>query len=64
MDSIASSDIKQEISQLADKKEESLGMCLKCKKSIVDKEKFYDCTGYSAGCHFSIQKEIASKKTN
>lgn len=61
-DSINNSNLTKEISQLTEKKEESFGTCPKCKKSIVDNGKFYGCTGYNAGCHFSIQKQVASKK--
>ena len=62
-DSINNSDIAQEISQLSKKEEkEFFGSCPKCKKSIVDKGKFYGCSGYSDGCRFTIQKELASKK--
>ncbi|OJF96172.1 type IA DNA topoisomerase [Alkalibacterium sp. 20] len=60
-DSINNSDLTQEISQLT-KKEDSFGLCPKCKETIVDKGKFYGCSGYSEGCRFTIQKELASKK--
>ena len=62
-EAINSSDIVQEISQLAKKEvSESFGSCPKCKNSIVDKGKFYGCTGYNNGCRFTIQKELARKK--
>lgn len=62
-ESIANSDLAKEISQLPRKEErESFGICPKCGESIVDKGKFYGCSGYRSGCRFTMQKEIASKK--
>ncbi|OBZ15833.1 hypothetical protein A8L34_27685 [Bacillus sp. FJAT-27264] len=39
----------------------SLGPCPKCRKPVVEKSKFYGCTGYTQGCTFSLPKVFLSK---
>lgn len=44
-----------------------IGKCPSCNGNIVDKGKFYGCTGYINGCKFSLPKKWSSKnltKTN
>ncbi|SFH83758.1 type IA DNA topoisomerase [Pisciglobus halotolerans] len=44
-----------------------IGKCPSCSGNILDKGKFYGCTGYSNGCRFSLPKKWSSKtltKTN
>lgn len=38
-----------------------IGKCPSCNSNIVDKGKFYGCTGYSNGCKFSLPKKWSSK---
>ncbi|MBW5449338.1 type IA DNA topoisomerase [Cohnella sp. CFH 77786] len=40
----------------------SLGACPECGKEVLEKEKFYGCTGYKDGCKFSLPKEFLKKK--
>lgn len=35
--------------------------CPECDGNIVDKGKFYGCSGYREGCRFSLPKKLASK---
>lgn len=53
-----------QIAKLVDemKKEDVLGPCPKCNKDIVDKGKFFGCTGYKENnCNFTIPKSILGK---
>ncbi|MFL2106519.1 DNA topoisomerase 3 [Desemzia sp. FAM 23988] len=46
---------------------DAIGKCPSCNSNIIDKGKFYGCTGYSNGCKFSLPKKWSSKtltKTN
>ncbi|MCP1312106.1 DNA topoisomerase III [Paenibacillus tyrfis] len=39
----------------------SLGSCPHCKKPVMEKEKFYGCTGFKEGCKFTLPKEYLGK---
>lgn len=39
-----------------------IGTCPNCGQAIIDKGKFYGCTGYQAGCKFSLPKTWSQKK--
>ena len=41
--------------------EEKVATCPSCQKAVVDKGKFYGCTGYSNGCKFSLPKKWSGK---
>ncbi|WP_176222059.1 type IA DNA topoisomerase [Tuberibacillus sp. Marseille-P3662] len=44
------------------KQEASLGKCPSCQQgNIIDKKKFYGCSRYKDGCHFTFPKELAGK---
>ena len=38
-----------------------IGTCPNCQKEMIDKGKFYGCTGYRVGCTFSLPKKWAGK---
>ncbi|MER1955053.1 MAG: DNA topoisomerase 3 [Desemzia incerta] len=40
---------------------EPIGICPKCRQTIIDKGKIYGCTGYSKGCGFLIPKKFVGK---
>ena len=42
-------------------KQDVIGVCPSCKKSVVDKGKFYGCEGYSDGCKFTLPKTFLKK---
>lgn len=42
--------------------ETGLGSCPRCGKQVVEKQKFYGCTGYKDGCKFTLPKEYLGKK--
>lgn len=39
----------------------TLGSCPHCKKPVMEKEKFYGCSGYKDGCKFTLPKEYLGK---
>ncbi|MGG2201898.1 DNA topoisomerase [Paenibacillus validus] len=39
----------------------SLGSCPHCQKPVMEKERFYGCTGYQSGCKFTLPKEYLGK---
>jgi DNA topoisomerase-3 len=41
--------------------EDKVATCPNCQNAIVDKGKFYGCTGYSKGCKFSLPKKWSGK---
>lgn len=41
--------------------ENKIGTCPKCQSNIVDKGKFYGCSGYKDGCKFTLPKKWSSK---
>lgn len=43
------------------KKAAVIGQCPACKKSVLDKGKFYGCEGYTNGCLFTLPKTYLSK---
>jgi len=55
---------KENIEHVATKVEEDkkVGTCPNCQNMIIDKGKFYGCTGYKDGCTFTLPKKW-SKKT-
>jgi len=55
---------KENIEQVATQIEvnKKVGTCPSCQNTIVDKGKFYGCTGYKDGCTFTLPKKW-SKKT-
>lgn len=38
-----------------------IGVCPQCQKNVLDKGKFYGCTGYSEGCTFTLPKKWGGK---
>ncbi|MFT9428023.1 MAG: DNA topoisomerase III [Sporolactobacillus sp.] len=40
---------------------QSVGRCPLCGRPVLDKGKFYGCTGYVSGCKFTLPKELLSK---
>lgn len=40
----------------------SLGSCPDCGKEVLEKEKFYGCSGFKEGCKFTLPKEYLGKK--
>ena len=55
------SDIKNHVKKIDD--DNKIGICPNCKNNIIDKGKFYGCTGYNSnGCKFSLPKEWSNKK--
>uniref|UniRef100_UPI003F493356 type IA DNA topoisomerase n=1 Tax=Bacillus multifaciens TaxID=3068506 RepID=UPI003F493356 len=44
------------------KAKDSIGKCPKCGKDVVNRKTFYGCSGYKAGCKFSITGEYLGKK--
>jgi len=54
---------KNNIEQVTTKMEEDkkVGTCPNCQKTIIDKGKFYGCTGYKDGCTFSLPKKWSKK---
>ena len=38
-----------------------IGICPKCQQNILDKGKFYGCSGYKEGCKFTLPKKWSSK---
>lgn len=56
-------DKKQNIADVVSHIEEEkvVGTCPKCKKSVIDKGKFYGCTGYEDGCKFTLPKKWSGK---
>ncbi len=41
--------------------ETGIGMCPQCQKDIIDKGKFFGCTGYRDGCTFTLPKKWSGK---
>ncbi|HBK5756337.1 TPA: DNA topoisomerase III [Enterococcus faecium] len=41
--------------------ENVMGTCSKCQNSVVDKGKFYGCSGYKDGCKFTLPKRWSQK---
>lgn len=41
--------------------ESVIGICPLCQESILDKGKFYGCSGYKNGCKFSLPKKWSNK---
>jgi len=59
------SNIKNVAEQIAEDKK--VATCPNCQKAVVDKGKFYGCTGYTNGCKFTLPKKWSKKtipKTN
>ena len=38
-----------------------IGVCPQCKKNVLDKGKFFGCTGYREGCTFTLPKKWSGK---
>ncbi len=38
-----------------------IGVCPQCQKNVLDKGKFYGCTGYREGCTFTLPKKWSGK---
>lgn len=55
---------KENIEQVAIQieRDKKVGTCPNCQKAVIDKGKFYGCTGYKDGCKFTLPKKW-SKKT-
>lgn len=53
------SDIKTHVKEISTDK--AIGKCPICQKELIDKGKFYGCTGYKEGCKFSLPKKWSSK---
>lgn len=53
------SNIKNAVEQIEE--EDKVATCPNCQNAIVDKGKFYGCTGYSKGCKFSLPKKWSGK---
>lgn len=52
----------QEEAQTRQAKAAAIGPCPVCKQGeITDKGKFYGCTNYRGGCHFTLPKKFAGK---
>jgi DNA topoisomerase III len=41
--------------------DQALGECPLCKMSVVEKEKFYGCSGFREGCKFTLPKQYLGK---
>lgn len=54
-----SSDIEKQVSKIEE--ESKIGICPSCNKNIIDKGKFYGCSGYP-DCKFTLSKDFRSKK--
>lgn len=56
-------DKKDNIASVAShiEKEKVIGICPKCKNSVVDRGKFYGCSGYKDGCKLSLPKKWSQK---
>ena len=56
-------DKKENIADVAGhmEKENVMGTCPKCQNSVVDKGKFYGCSGYKDGCKFTLPKRWSQK---
>ncbi|WP_192982154.1 type IA DNA topoisomerase [Marinilactibacillus psychrotolerans] len=56
-------DKKENIADVAShmEQEKVLGTCPECKKSVIDKGKFYGCSGYTEGCKFTLPKRWSQK---
>lgn len=54
---------KENIADVAShmKQEKVIGTCPKCQNSVVDKGKFYGCSGYKDGCKFTLPKRWSQK---
>lgn len=53
------SNIQEHVTKI--EKENEIAKCPKCSHSIVDKGKFYGCSGYKEGCKFTLPKKWSSK---
>ena len=53
------SNIKNAVEQIEE--EDKVATCPNCQNAVVDKGKFYGCTGYSKGCKFSLPKKWSGK---
>lgn len=56
-------DKKENIADVAGHMEQEnvMGRCPKCQNSVVDKGKFYGCSGYKDGCKFTLPKRWSQK---
>ncbi|EMG1493271.1 DNA topoisomerase III [Enterococcus faecium] len=56
-------DKKENIADVAGRMEQEnvMGTCPKCQNSVVDKGKFYGCSGYKDGCKFTLPKRWSQK---
>ncbi|HGF7904253.1 TPA: DNA topoisomerase [Enterococcus faecium] len=56
-------DKKENIADVAGHMEQKnvMGTCPKCQNSVVDKGKFYGCSGYKDGCKFTLPKRWSQK---
>ncbi|MBK4764494.1 DNA topoisomerase [Enterococcus faecium] len=56
-------DKKENIADVAGHMEQEnvMGTCPKCQNSVVDKGKFYGCSGYKDGCKFTLPKRWSQK---
>ena len=56
-------DKKDNIASVAShiEKEKVIGICPKCNNSVVDRGRFYGCSGYKDGCKFSLPKKWSQK---
>ena len=56
-------DKKENIADVAGHMEQEnvMGTCSKCQNSVVDKGKFYGCSGYKDGCKFTLPKRWSQK---
>lgn len=57
---IESSDWSANIKSISHTKK-TIGNCPACGQSIIDKGKFYGCSGYSNGCKFTLPKRYVGK---
>lgn len=53
------SNIREQVKKIEESNE--VAICPKCNGSIVDKGKFYGCSGYKEGCKFTLPKKWSNK---
>ena len=49
------------MNQTTSQTKQTIGICPACGQSIIDKGKFYGCSGYSNGCTFTLPKRYVGK---
>lgn len=55
-------DKKKLASRFATSEDVGLGKCPECGKQVLEREKFYGCSGYKQGCKFTLNKTFLKKK--